>query len=67
MCCQTQRPCDCPEGVCQATDLYIDQLDDVLKHSMPKDKCGAFIAESIQVRGFLIAHFVSFFLRGKLL
>ncbi|KAK7114554.1 alanine--glyoxylate aminotransferase 2, mitochondrial-like [Littorina saxatilis] len=45
---QTIRPCDCPEGTCQACDNYVDQLDDVLKHSLPKDKCGAFFAESIQ-------------------
>lgn len=45
---QTQRPCDCSEGCCKASDLYVDQLDDVLKHSLPKDRCGAFIAEAIQ-------------------
>ena len=46
---QTIRPCDCPPGSCEACDKYVDQLDDVLKHSMPKEKCGAFIAEVIQV------------------
>lgn len=45
---QTVRSCDCPEGSCQATDLYVEQLEDVLRHSLPKDKCGAFIAEAIQ-------------------
>lgn len=45
---QTIRPCECAEGSCQATDMYIEQLDDVLRHSLPKDKCGAFIAEPIQ-------------------
>ncbi|KAL8616380.1 hypothetical protein ACOMHN_032234 [Nucella lapillus] len=45
---QTIRPCECPEGSCQASDMYVDQLEDVLKHSLPKDKCGAFFAEAIQ-------------------
>ncbi|XP_076449217.1 alanine--glyoxylate aminotransferase 2, mitochondrial-like [Babylonia areolata] len=45
---QTDRPCDCPEGTCRASDMYVGQLEDVLKYSMPKDRCGAFIAESIQ-------------------
>ncbi|XP_076470378.1 alanine--glyoxylate aminotransferase 2, mitochondrial-like [Babylonia areolata] len=48
---QTLRSCDCPEGCCKAGDLYIDQLEDVLKHSMPKDRCAAFIAEVVQGAG----------------
>lgn len=46
---QTLRSCDCGAGECQAGVKYVDQLEDVLRFSMPKDKCGAFFAESIQV------------------
>ncbi|KAL8615307.1 hypothetical protein ACOMHN_038046 [Nucella lapillus] len=46
---KTQRRCECPEGSCQACDLYVDQLDDVLRHSMPRDRCAAFIAEVYDV------------------
>ncbi|KAL5022427.1 hypothetical protein ScPMuIL_001582 [Solemya velum] len=45
---QTIRPCDCQEGECHACDMYIDQLEDVLRFSMPKNRVGAFIAEAIQ-------------------
>lgn len=45
---QTLRSCDCGAGECQAGVKYADQLEDVLRFSMPKDKCGAFFAESIQ-------------------
>ena len=36
-------------GCCQATDMYVEQLKDVLKHSCPKRIAG-FFAEPIQVR-----------------
>lgn len=45
---QTVRPCSCPPGSCQACDMYVEQLEDVLRHSMPKDKVAAFFAEAIQ-------------------
>jgi len=32
-----------------ASDMYLDQLEDVLRFSMPKGKIGALFAESIQV------------------
>lgn len=35
-------------GVCEASDKYVDQLDDVLKHCCPK-KVAAFFCEAIQV------------------
>lgn len=47
---QTIRTCDCAEGECHACDMYVDQLQDVLRFSMPNGKVGAFIAEAIQVR-----------------
>ncbi|XP_060566435.1 alanine--glyoxylate aminotransferase 2, mitochondrial-like [Ruditapes philippinarum] len=45
---QTIRDCDCAAGECKAGDMYLDQLEDVLRFSMPKGKIGAFFAESIQ-------------------
>lgn len=42
------RSCDCAEGHCQASDLYAEQLADVLKHSGSKNKLAAFFAEPIQ-------------------
>ncbi|KAL4235440.1 alanine--glyoxylate aminotransferase 2 [Mactra antiquata] len=45
---QTLRSCDCKEGECKAGDMYYDQLEDVLRFSMPKGRIGAFFAESIQ-------------------
>ena len=36
-------------GCCQASDMYVEQLKDVLKHSCPKRIAG-FFAEPIQVR-----------------
>ncbi|XP_052232452.1 alanine--glyoxylate aminotransferase 2, mitochondrial-like [Dreissena polymorpha] len=45
---QTQRDCDCKPGECKAGDMYLDQLEDVIRFSMPKGRCGGFWAESIQ-------------------
>ncbi|XP_019849338.1 PREDICTED: alanine--glyoxylate aminotransferase 2, mitochondrial-like [Amphimedon queenslandica] len=44
---QTQRSCSCAEGQCQATSLYLDQLDDLLRHCTP-GKIAGFFAETIQ-------------------
>lgn len=44
---QTIRTCSCEEGQCMAGDLYIDQLKDVMRHSLPP-KIAGFIAEPIQ-------------------
>lgn len=45
---QTIRNCNCGEGQCEAGDKYAEQLQDVIRFSMPKGKIGAFFAESIQ-------------------
>ncbi|KAK2163615.1 hypothetical protein LSH36_76g00083 [Paralvinella palmiformis] len=45
---QTVRSCGCTDGQCHASDMYLDQLDDVLKYSIPKAGLAAFFAESIQ-------------------
>ncbi|KAJ8303415.1 hypothetical protein KUTeg_019811 [Tegillarca granosa] len=45
---QTYRSCDCAPGECNAGKLYLDQLEDVLRFSMPKGRVGALFAESIQ-------------------
>ncbi|XP_033124756.1 alanine--glyoxylate aminotransferase 2, mitochondrial-like isoform X2 [Anneissia japonica] len=44
---QTIRSCDCKAGQCFAKDMYVDQVNDLLKHCTPK-KIAAFIAESVQ-------------------
>ncbi|EDV29075.1 uncharacterized protein TRIADDRAFT_63204 [Trichoplax adhaerens] len=44
---QTTRDCDCSEGECKACNNYVDQLEDVLNHSVPQ-KIAGFIAEPIQ-------------------
>ena len=38
-----------PAGQCKASELYVDQLKDVLLHCAPKSGVAAFIAEVVQV------------------
>ena len=38
-----------PPGQCQATDMYVEQLRDTIRHSIPKGRLAAFFAETIQV------------------
>ncbi|XP_074660687.1 alanine--glyoxylate aminotransferase 2, mitochondrial-like [Tubulanus polymorphus] len=45
---QVDRQCDCAAGECQASDKYVDQVEDVLRHSAPKGKIGGIFLESIQ-------------------
>ena len=46
---QSPRDCNCKPNECQACDNYVNQVQDVLVHSMPKGgKIAAFFAESIQ-------------------
>ncbi|XP_055314202.1 alanine--glyoxylate aminotransferase 2, mitochondrial isoform X3 [Sitodiplosis mosellana] len=45
---QTDRECECFDGKCKATSNYIEELEDVFKYSIPKEKCAGMIAESIQ-------------------
>jgi alanine-glyoxylate transaminase/(R)-3-amino-2-methylpropionate-pyruvate transaminase len=44
---QAQRSCSCAPGECQASDMYAEQLLDVLKFSCPK-KVAGFFAEGVQ-------------------
>ena len=46
---QSGRSCECGPGECSAREMYVDQLEDVMRFSMPKGRVGAFIAEAIQV------------------
>jgi len=48
---QTDRSCNCGPGECMARDLYVDQVEDILRHSMPKGRVGCFISEIIQGGG----------------
>eukprot|EP00731_Ephydatia_muelleri_P026137 Em0018g237a len=52
---QTQRKCNCPEGSCNAANMYAEQLNDVLKYSCSK-KVAAFFAEPIQGVGGTVQH-----------
>lgn len=45
---QTPRHCDCTHGKCSAEDNYIKQLETEFKYSLPRGKCAAMFAESIQ-------------------
>jgi alanine-glyoxylate transaminase/(R)-3-amino-2-methylpropionate-pyruvate transaminase len=46
---QAQRNCSCNPNECEACDRYVEQVQDVLLHCVPKGgKVAAFIAESIQ-------------------
>eukprot|EP00117_Sycon_ciliatum_P018591 scpid52834/ scgid17129/ Alanine--glyoxylate aminotransferase 2, mitochondrial; (R)-3-amino-2-methylpropionate--pyruvate transaminase; Beta-ALAAT II; Beta-alanine-pyruvate aminotransferase; D-AIBAT len=44
---QTQRECNCGPDACEANERYVNQLNDVLLHSVPKRIAG-FLAEPIQ-------------------
>lgn len=44
---QTERPCSCGVNECHACDMYVSQLEDLLKYSTPQ-KIAGFFAESIQ-------------------
>lgn len=52
------RPCDCGTGECKAGINYAEQLEDVLRFSMPKEKIGALFVESIQVMHFFFSSFL---------
>lgn len=45
---QTTRECNCSLGKCEAGDNYINQLEQEFKYSLPKGKCAAMFAESMQ-------------------
>ncbi|WAR13621.1 AGT2-like protein [Mya arenaria] len=61
---QTIRDCDCAAGECKAGDMYYEQLEDVLRFSMPKGRCGAFFAESIQGVGGTVQYPKNFLKRA---
>jgi len=46
---QTTRECSCKAGECEANNRYLQQLEDVLRFSIPKQGLAAFFAEPIQV------------------
>ncbi|CAO1403837.1 unnamed protein product [Diamesa tonsa] len=45
---QTTRECNCSSGKCDAGDNYINQLEQEFKYSLPKGRCAAMFAESMQ-------------------
>lgn len=51
---QTNKSCDCAKNECQACDMYIEDLQEVMNSGVPKEGFAGFIAESIQgVGGFV--------------
>lgn len=46
---QTTRSCNCTPDHCQASDRYLEQLDDVLSYEVNKKKVAGIFIESIQV------------------
>ena len=47
---QTDRPCSCAAGQCHAEDMYIEQFNDVLRHSCPKSGVAGFFAGECIIR-----------------
>ncbi len=45
---QTTRNCNCSPNACEASKMYVQQLKEIFKYSMPKGKCAAMFTESIQ-------------------
>jgi len=45
---QADRSCGCPPNGCMAGDNYVEQIEDVLRHSVAKKGVAGFFAESIQ-------------------
>ena len=58
----SQRKCNCEPTTCEASNAYLNQLDEVFKYSLPKGgKVAAFFAESIQVCEKKTNYFLLFF------
>lgn len=53
---QTTRKCDCSAGQCKASDMYLSQLDEVLRYSVPKSGVAGFFIESIQGVGGIVQY-----------
>lgn len=53
---QTNRKCDCKEGECNACDMYIGELEEVLRYSVPKSGVAGFFAEPIQGVGGIVQY-----------
>ena len=51
---QTDRKCDCSPGQCNATDKYVDQLDELLAYTVPQKKVAGLFVESIQGVGGVV-------------
>ena len=41
-------------GECSSAQKYVDELEELLSYSIPRDKLAAFFTESIQVREIFI-------------
>ena len=47
---QTNRSCDCPKDHCQASDRYVEQVQEILNYEVQQKKVAGMFIESIQVR-----------------
>lgn len=62
---QADRECPCPEGEgCFAEEMYLEQLNDVIRHSCPKAGVAGFFAESIQGVGGTVQYPKNFLKRA---
>ncbi|CAF3932464.1 unnamed protein product, partial [Rotaria sordida] len=48
---QTTRSCNCQKDHCQASDRYVEQLEQILDYEVPKKKVAGMFIESIQGYG----------------
>lgn len=46
---QTTRSCNCSKDHCQASDRYVEQLEEILNYEVSKKKVAGMFIESIQV------------------
>jgi alanine-glyoxylate transaminase/(R)-3-amino-2-methylpropionate-pyruvate transaminase len=46
---QTTRSCNCSKDHCQASDRYVEQVEEILNYEVSKKKVAGMFIESIQV------------------
>jgi alanine-glyoxylate transaminase/(R)-3-amino-2-methylpropionate-pyruvate transaminase len=57
---QTTRSCNCSKDYCQASDRYVEQLEDILNYEVSKKKVAGMFIESIQVVFFFSSSIFQF-------
>jgi hypothetical protein len=51
---QTTRSCNCSKDHCQASDRYVEQVEEILNYEVSKKKVAGIFIESIQVYFIMI-------------